>query len=215
MIDDTKLYEEAGQGWRHFASWREKTFAGYLTALAALAIGFTQQPVAPMRILILGGAILVSAVFWILESRSRELINACQLAADRLEQARGCYADLNRLRFHRDTWVTYGFAVGLFVGVVSAASVGGMCLYAVRWWLGNPNAWPVWPAVAAAILLPLFPLLLKRIAEKERAKSTAEYRAADFYDLAALQAARGASGAAEQRNAPDEGRADGSAALRR
>ena len=97
MIDDTKLYEEAGQAWRHFASWREKTFAGYLTVLAALAIGFTQQPVAPKRILILGGAILVSAVFWVLESRSRELINACQLAADRLEQARGCYADLNRL----------------------------------------------------------------------------------------------------------------------
>jgi len=206
MIDDTKLYEEAGQAWRHFASWREKTFAGYLTALAALAIGFAQQPRASIRLFIFAGAILVSAVFWILESRSRELINACQLAADRLEQARGCYADLNRLRFHRDTWVTYGFGVGLFVGAVSAASFGGMCLYAVRWWLGNPNAWPVWPAVVAAIQLPLSPLVLRRIAGKERAKSTAEYRAADFYDLAALQAARGATGAAEQRDEADKAR---------
>src|SRR5712691_7966000 len=203
-MDDTKLYEEAAQAWRHFASWREKTFAGYLTALAALAIGFMQQTGAPVRTLIFAGGFLVSAVFWILENRSRELINACQLAADRLEQGRGCYAELNRVRFDREGWVTYGFAVGLFAGAVGAVSVGGVCLYAARWWLGNAHAWPMWPPIVTAMLVPTLPVLLRRLADKERANSSSEYKAAGFYDLQAIQARRGARGAAEQRDEADK-----------
>jgi hypothetical protein len=197
-IDDVKLYDEAGQAWRHFASWREKTFAGYLTALAALAIGFTHHPGAPLRTIICAGSILVSVVFWILENRSRELINACQLAADRLEQARGCYAELNRVGFERNSRLTYGFAVGLLVGGVGATSVAGLWIYGISWWRGDPSAWPMGAAIAGAVLFVLLPRLFKLIAERERSASTAEYRAANFYDLDALQTARRARGATGQ-----------------
>ncbi len=197
-VDDAKLYDEAGQAWRHFASWREKTFAGYLTALAALAIGFTQHTGAPVRTVLFAGAILVSAVFWILENRSRELINACQLAADRLEQARGCYAELNRVGFDRNSRVTYGFAIGLLVAGVGAASCAGLCVYGIRWWRASLSAWPVWLGVGACALFILLAWLFKLIAEKERSASEAEYRAAEFYQLDALQSAGRARGATEQ-----------------
>ena len=35
--EQEKLYEQLGHTWRHFASWREKVLAGYLTVLAGLA----------------------------------------------------------------------------------------------------------------------------------------------------------------------------------
>lgn len=142
-IDDARLYDEAGHAWRHFASWREKTFAGYLTALAALAFAFIQNSSVPLRTAILAATILVSAVFWILENRSRELITACQLAADRLEAGKGCYAELDQIGFERKSRLTYGGAVGVLVSGVLALSLAGLGVHLIRWATG-PGPLSLW-----------------------------------------------------------------------
>ena len=106
--DPEKLYNEAGQNWRHFASWREKSFAGYLTVLTALGIGFSQNTSVAVRGAILAGAIIVSVAFWILDFRNGQCLNACQVAAASLEDSKGVYSALNNLRFAtKRTWFTY------------------------------------------------------------------------------------------------------------
>lgn len=168
--DGAKLYEEAGQAWRHFASWREKTFAGYLTALAALAIGFTQHTSAPARFFILGGATLVSFVFWVFEYRSNELINACQLAADRLEGGKGCYAELNRRHGEGAGYLTYGFAVGALVSGVVAAALAGSYVYGVAWYQGKASStWPSWLPLLAGGLFVALTWILRWVAKRSAA----------------------------------------------
>ena len=175
--DDQKLYEEIGQAWRHFASWREKIFAGYLTVLAALGIGFSQVTSIPVRAAIFAGGILVSAVFWILDFRNAQLINACQAAGDRLERGKGCYGELNRLRFDRKSPLTYGLAISLLVGGVGAASVGGLSVYMVRWWGGEFSLWAFIIAVVVAVAVPL---VLRKLGNKQRSTEEAQYRRSEL-----------------------------------
>lgn len=163
LVSDDNLYDEIGLAWRHFASWREKAFAGYLAVLAALALVFTRHPGLQMRMVVFASCILVSIVFWILEDRSRRLINICQVAAARLERGRGCYGDLNHAG---KTLLTFGFAVGVLVSGVTAASVGAICIYWIRWRTGDPSAWPAWPLVLAVALFLCIALALRKIANR-------------------------------------------------
>lgn len=164
-IDEGKLYEEIGHTWRHFASWREKSFGGYLTVLAGLAIGFSQNTSAPARAAIFAAGILVSAVFWILDYRNAQFINACQRAAAPLEGTLGCYANLNQARFAAHDPLTYRLAINMLVGGVSAASVGGLWIHLARWCGGSYNSAPF---VATAVLAIAIPALLERIGYKQR-----------------------------------------------
>jgi hypothetical protein len=178
-INDDKLYEEIGRTWRHFGSWREKAFAGYLTVLAALAVGFSHNTGLLVRAGIFAGAILVSAVFWILDLRNLQLMNACQLAAGPLECEKGCYAELNRVRFYRRTSPTHGLAVNLLVDGVGTAGVGGLCTCFIRWWSGGLILWPSWqPLIGGMAALVIWVhIRLKKLAERERAEDEAQYRA--------------------------------------
>jgi len=127
-MDENKIYQELAVTWRHFASWREKVFAGYLAVLAALSVAFMRSPSLVLRIAIFAAAILVSLVFWLLDVRNSQLIHACQLAAARFEGLTGGFAAaLNTTRFGGSKWwATYGFAIDLLVTGVIGASAGGL-----------------------------------------------------------------------------------------
>lgn len=174
-INDEKLYEEIGQAWRHFASWREKIFAGYLTTVAALAVGYFQNASVFLRAAIFAGGVLVSVVFWMLEFRNVQLINACQMAADRLEHGKGCYAELNRLRFDRKTFLTYSAAISLLAIAISAYCFGGFCLYVVRSWQSGTIVWPLFAAGIFGLAVSIF---LKRLLDQRMSGDEALYRAA-------------------------------------
>ena len=135
MVDDPSLYEELGRAWRHFASWREKIFAGYVTVLAALGVAFSQNTSVPVQAAIFAGAIVFSIVFWILDFRNAQLLNACQAAAALLEDQKGAYSALYWQRGGPKTVLkpAYGLAIDLLVGSVVAAAFGGMLVYINRW----------------------------------------------------------------------------------
>src|SRR5581483_10413639 len=104
--DDLKvLYSELGQAWRVFVAWREKIFAGYVTALAALGVAFHLSPQDQWAIFL--AAAVLSLVCWILDVRNQHFMNACQTAGESLERAlilhppgekQGCYSAINQVR---------------------------------------------------------------------------------------------------------------------
>lgn len=107
-------YDHVGQTFRYFLEWRHKIFAGYLAVLATLALAFawTQpgptkngdiapsptagQQLATRALPFIG--IVISAVFWTLDFRNRDLFRVCQERGAILERSlptkTGIYADL-------------------------------------------------------------------------------------------------------------------------
>ena len=166
-IGNEKLYEEIGRTWRHFASWREKAFAGYLTVLAALAVGFAHCANFPERVGIFAGALLTAVVFWILDFRNLLLMNACQHAARPIESDKGCYSELIRVRYKRKSPLTHGFAINLVVTPVCAASISGLCICVVNLSNTGETIWPHWALILGAVLLPTIFTLFYKLADKE------------------------------------------------
>jgi len=122
------LYEELGRTWQHFVSWREKIFGGYLTVLAALGVTYSHydsHPCDGVVIAILLGVILFSIIFWILDVRTNQLVNACQNRAAALEEDQGAYRAIQSVK---DDWPTYSRAVDVLVSFV----VGGAAVYIFR-----------------------------------------------------------------------------------
>lgn len=171
LIDDEKkLYEECGEAWRYLSSWREKIFAGYLTVIAGLAIAFsTNASSHPVRAGIFAAAILVSAVFWILDFRNVQLINACQLTADRFEGGKGGYSALNTARFEQSGPLAYGLAINVLVVGVAAAGFVGLWIELAAW--SNTNDAPTstcGPFFGAIVFAVVAFTLLKKLAAKQR-----------------------------------------------
>lgn len=160
--------------WQHFASWKEKIFAGYLVVLGGLGISFFGTASQAWRILILGAAVVVSVVFWLLDYRTGQLLNACQVAASQQNQDRSVFAALNETRFTKSTrWTSYGFAIDLLVGAVTATSLAAVSVYWARLPSGSVGA------VAPTVLIVAFPLIVlaaqmlrTRQWNKERTAST-------------------------------------------
>jgi hypothetical protein len=142
-IEEDKLYEETGRDWQYYVSWREKIFAGYLTALAALAFAFSQNKSPAVLCLVFAFGFLVSVVFRILDFRTTELVNLCQFVGNILAGSKGFYGELNKARFDETKstsekknsafishklWITgasYALAINLLVAWVSSISVVG------------------------------------------------------------------------------------------
>lgn len=123
-MKNEELYKAASETWRHFASWREKIFAGYLTVLAGLGVALAGQAAPRLRVALYAGAVLVSAVFWLLDFRNAQILNACQGAAAGRESPEGAYSAMRRVRSRGSAArITFGLAVDVLVaGVVSCAS---------------------------------------------------------------------------------------------
>ena|SRR6266478_4654882 len=176
-INDDKAYEEIGRAWRHFASWREKIFAGYLSVLAALALGFSKTSGIPIHAAIFACGILVSAVFWILDFRNIQLLNACQLAGERLESSEGYYGRLNRLRFEQKTPLGYGLAIRVLVVSVVGTSAGGVSFYALGRLLNKFSL--CWPFVIGLALAVALEAGLRKLADKQQSIEEAIWRHRD------------------------------------
>lgn len=129
-MNEEKLYEQLAVTWRHFALWREKSFAGYLTLLAGLSVAFMRTPSELVRVAVIGAAVLVSIAFWVLDFRNGQLLNECQTAAAALEGMNGVFSALNRVRFRPSTMANYALAVDLLVAGIVGISSAGLCLYA-------------------------------------------------------------------------------------
>lgn len=207
-MDDERRYAELGQMWRHFVLWREKIVAGYLTALAGLGIAFWQNESPPFRAAVFGGGILVSIVFWILDLRNQQFVNACQDAAAALEGKQGGgYTTLSSLRDHGEQRATLGLGIKLLVGGVITASSGGLCIYVVKWWQGDFSK----PAVTIALVTALLvPRLLRWLGTNRGVRWGLTHRVATLLGVATIlrmDARRRVEAAAEQGAAADEARA--------
>ena len=158
-MEDDKLYVQLAQMWQHYASWREKIFAGYLTVLAGLGVLFSQNARPSIRAMAFVGSILVSIVFVILDLRNEQFINVCQDAAAALEGKNGGYSTLNLLRDRVESRAGLGVAVRLLAGGVISGSIGGFCVYVIRWWQTDLDGTAVLGGlvvVITACLLPRF-----------------------------------------------------------
>jgi uncharacterized membrane protein YbhN (UPF0104 family) len=151
-IDDDKLYEELGRAWLHYVVWREKIFGGYLSVLAALGYGFSKVENDLARAAVFASAIVVSIVFWMLDFRTNQLVNTCQLAADQMTQSKGFYGALNRTRFARRSGISYGTAISTLVASVVGIGAAGMLHYMQAWALRpEHNCWDI--AIVATALV--------------------------------------------------------------
>ena len=155
-VDPNKLYEELGQNYRYFLGWRERIFAGYVTILAGLGLGFAQSGRASFEIGVLVAAVLVSVVFLILDQRTRDLFCQCQLAAGELEKnahITGVYTALEGLRRPIGSVGTHSFAVKLLVGGIVGGAVAGLLAKIPGWFTLQKHAIPIISGLVVWILL--------------------------------------------------------------
>ena len=95
LFESRKLvYENASQLHRYFLTWRHQLLAGYLAVLAALGVAFNWASLrADSKELWIGAigllSISLTALFWLLEFRNRQLYRGCQNIARNLEQLMG------------------------------------------------------------------------------------------------------------------------------
>ncbi len=135
-IDAAKFYEELGQNYRYFLGWRERLFAGYITVLAGLGLGFAMSGRTSFEIGLLVAAILVSVVFLILDQRTRDLFQQCQLVGrdlEKLSNTLGVYTALQSLVRPVGSLTTHSLAVKLLVGGVVGGSITGLFARVPEW----------------------------------------------------------------------------------
>jgi len=87
------LYTELGVNYRYFLTWRQLIFGGYLTVIAALAAasGWLLKEAGRFLWLAAAAGLLLTAVFWIIERRNREIYRACVKSGAAYEVAIGNY----------------------------------------------------------------------------------------------------------------------------
>ena len=127
-LDEKDLYAQAGEMLRHYFSWREKLLAGYVAIVAALTVAVVNLPprystLAP-GIAVVG--MFLTAIFWLLERRNRELFNRCVTAGARLEkrhQIVGTFTRLNKRAGTPTHSVVLDWLFGLAMCFLFAAAI--------------------------------------------------------------------------------------------
>jgi hypothetical protein len=175
--DDKLIFEQLRETWLHFATWRERIFAGYLTVLAALAYAFSKNASIPIRSAVFAFGILVSAVFRILDIRTTGQINLCQRVGRNLFDSRGFYAAIDKDRFMAWRVMTYGFAINMLVAGIVGPSIVGLVIYILKW-RAMPNYLVVcwWWSVIAFLSWILALLIAECFTSKIWKRERAEYR---------------------------------------
>jgi hypothetical protein len=157
-IDEDKLFDQVCQTWTHFAAWREKIFAGYLTVLAGLAYAFSKDAGAPVRSALFAFAILISVLFRILDIRTTGQINLCQRVGARLAGGEGVHGEIMKDRFSTSRLTTYGFAINMLVAGVIGASGAGLFIYIEKW--RDPGYVPCWEWSVLAVIASIVVLII-------------------------------------------------------
>jgi hypothetical protein len=145
MSDEvTKCDSYAGlvKAWHHYASWRDRMFAGYVTALGALVyLGASKDATTFTRVVILCLTLLVSIVFRMLDYRTNEYVNLCQLEGEKIRGTDSLFVALNRQRFCEiSPGVKYADAINLLVAVACTASLVGLADLLLGWFVMR-HAW--------------------------------------------------------------------------
>jgi hypothetical protein len=155
VIDEDMLYKEIGQIWQFFASWREKLFAGYLSAIAALAFAFSKSSSIPVRAGFFAFGIVVSAVFRMLDLRTTDFINFCELKAGKLAGRKGFFGEFNRRRFAKTNRPCFGggfaTAINILVASILGACVTGLYFYLRLWCQNRSEVSLCWAIVVSAL----------------------------------------------------------------
>jgi len=154
-IAEDRLYDELGRAWQYFATWREKIFAGYLSVLAVLAYAFSNKDGPSFHAAVFGFAILVSAVFRMLDYRTTDLVDLCQRAGESLAGSKGIHSEVERGRFGTKGRASYGLAVDTLVAGVAGTSAAGFISMLVRWHGNDVGGW-WWSIVAVALAFALW-----------------------------------------------------------
>lgn len=162
MADDvTQSDRYAGivKAWHHYVSWREKIFAGYVTVLGGLGYLCASKDAATLtRVVILFSTLLVSTVFRMLDFRTNEYVNLCQLEGEKITEAESFLVALNRQRFcEKSPGPKYAQAIDLLVAVVCTASLTGLA-WLLLGWLVTSHVWCL-GLVAVGFCLGLFTFL--------------------------------------------------------
>lgn len=152
-------HAELVTAWHHYVSWREKIFAGYVTVIGALGyLGASKDATSFTRIVILFSTLLVSIVFRMLDFRTNEYVNLCQLAGEKIWRTESLFVALNRQRFcDKSPGVKYADAINLLVAAVCTTSLAGQA-FLLLGWVVTSHAW-CFSFVAAGFWLGLYKFL--------------------------------------------------------
>ena len=88
------VYNNAAELHRYFLTWRHQLLAGYLAVIAALSLAFSwahsqPQNCRPWIAIVAFFAVILTAFFWVLEFRNRQLYRGCQNVAQNIEREFG------------------------------------------------------------------------------------------------------------------------------
>jgi hypothetical protein len=174
-IDDDKLYDQLGRAWIHYALWRERIFAGYLSVLAALGYAFSKDTSIPVRTSVFGFAILISAVFRILDYRTTDLVNLVQRAGESLAGSKGLHREIEVGRFGTEGRASYGLAIDTLVAGVTGTSAAGLFCMLMLWRNNDGARW--WWSIVAVVLAFVFWVCLRKYTRKLWLDEQAKHKA--------------------------------------
>lgn len=165
-MDEKSIYEQTAELWKHFSSWRDKLFAGYLTVMGALAFAFGEQLSPGRQCIVLVVGVVLSVVFWIHDVRVRELFSAMQGAAANLESTIGGYKALDQIRFKGTSRLTHGLGINILVSANIAGCAAGLFVLVPRWYSASNKSMTT-VVIASTILFVLLYLLTRKLGSHE------------------------------------------------
>jgi hypothetical protein len=127
------IYFETGTTYRYFLNWRHALLAGYLVALYGLASGYIwviENGRLNLSWVVFLSGLILSACFWGLERRIRDLYQSCTNAGAEIERKlriEGIYSRLDSPKL-RDKLVTHSRILNWLFGlIISGMFIGFIC----------------------------------------------------------------------------------------
>jgi hypothetical protein len=125
------IYTEVGVNYRYFLNWRHALLAGYLAVMYVMMTAYTwlvENSLSNLTWVVFLGGILVTACFWGIEYRIRDLYRSCTSMGAEIEktlQITGIYTKLddNSLINRR---VTHSRILNFFFGAVTLGMFVGL-----------------------------------------------------------------------------------------
>lgn len=125
------IYSETGVTYRYFLNWRHALLAGYLVALYGLANGYgwiVEKNLLNLSWVIFLSGFLLSACFWGLERRIRDLYQSCTNAGSEIEKKLGIdgiYSKLDSPKL-RGKQITHSRILNWLFGLITSGMLIGL-----------------------------------------------------------------------------------------
>lgn len=125
------IYSETGITYRYFLNWRHALLAGYLVAIYGLASGYIwiikNNQINFSWVVFLSG-LLLSACFWGLKRRIRDLYQSCTNTGAEIERKlgiNGIYSKLDSPEL-RNKFITHSRVLNGLFGIVTFGMLAGL-----------------------------------------------------------------------------------------